>query len=74
MKQEMTTGQLLGACTTVLIAILTAWITLNNKVTRLESRQDTIDQRFDKIELKIDLLIDQTHNVRLELERKVNRQ
>jgi uncharacterized protein YoxC len=73
MKREVTLGQALSIAVTIAITIITGWITMNNKVTRLEARQDELEKRYDRIETKIDLIVDKTQNILIELERKQNR-
>lgn len=73
MKREVTLGQVLAIAVTLLISLLTAWVTLTNKVTRLEARQDALEQRYQRIESKIDLIVDRTQDIQIQLERKANR-
>jgi hypothetical protein len=52
MKKEITVGQLISVATTLLIAIITAWITLTKKVTVMEVKQQNmeasqIDERIE---------------------------
>lgn len=73
MKREVTLGQVLAIAVTLLISLLTAWVTLTNKVTRLEARQDALEQRYQRIESKIDIIVDRTQDIQIQLERKANR-
>lgn len=73
MKREITLGQVIATAVTLLLAIITGWVTITNKVTRLEARQDELEKRYDRIETKIDLIVDKTQNILIELERKQNR-
>lgn len=73
MKKEITLGQLLGVATTLLIAIVTGWVTLNNKVSShdaeikaLQSTQARTDRVLDRIEGKVEQIL-------IVLERKKDR-
>ncbi len=73
MKKEITLGQLLGVGVTLLIAIITAWVTLNNKVSEhdveiksLQSSQSRTDQKLDRIEGKVEQVL-------INMERKKDR-
>jgi hypothetical protein len=71
MKKEITVGQLLSVSVTILITIITGWITMSNKVsshgtqlksvekwqTRVEIVMDKMDSKSDRIESKIDKLL-----------------
>lgn len=74
MKKEITLGQTLAVGATLLISIITAWVTLSNKVTRLEARQDALEDRYIRIESKIDKIADKAQDILVQLERKQNRQ
>lgn len=73
MKKEITLGQTLAIAATLIISIITAWVTLTNKVTRLEARQDSLEERYMRIEGKIDIIADKAQDILIQLERKQNR-
>lgn len=84
MKKEITVGQLLGACVTLLIAIVTGWITMSNKVTELQrndvshsSKELEINVKFNKIDDKLDDIRSDISNnntaILVELQKKENR-
>lgn len=61
MKKEFTLGQLLSVAVTLLIAIVTGWVTLNGKVSAdserikaVEARQTRVESAVDKMSDKID--------------------
>ena len=67
MKKEITLGQLLSVAVTILIALASGWITLNNKATdtaekarNLEIQQSSqeirTERKFDKIDVKLDAI------------------
>jgi len=89
MKKEITLGQLLSVAVTLLIALVTGWVTLNKKVTEQDTRfgieieqikkqQDAIQSRFDRfterIELKLDKVNENVNSVLVKMETKVDRQ
>lgn len=80
MKKEVTFGQLLSVASTLLIAIVTGWVTLNNKVSthdseirNLKEKQVKTDQVLDRIESKIDILSNKQTDILISLENKKNR-
>lgn len=84
MKKEITLGQLLAVAITLLISIVSAWVTINNKVTRLESQQQEYrdqqytlqvanDKKFDKIDQKMDAISSDTRQILIKLENKADR-
>lgn len=73
MKKEITLGQLLSVAVTLLIAIVTAWVTMNNKVSRLEVRDAEREKQYEKIEAKIDRINDVTTKIYIELQNKQDR-
>jgi len=84
MKKEITVGQVVGVAATLLIAIMSAWITLNNKVTRLETKQEqdrveqynlqiANDKKFDKMDNKIDGIQNDTRQILINLQNKQDR-
>jgi hypothetical protein len=69
MKKEITLGQLMSVGVTLLIAIVTAWITLSNKVSQqdveireLRERQNKTDQSLVRIESKLELILIKLEN------------
>jgi hypothetical protein len=81
MKKEITIGQLLSVGATLLIAIITGWVTLNNKVSSqaveikvLQENQNKWDRVVERIEAKIDLNNEKTNQVLIELQNKKNRE
>lgn len=80
MKKEITLGQLLSVGVTLLIAIVTGWVTLNNKVSShdaqiksLESRQTKIESSIDRFDDKLDKVIDAVTDIKIKMERKKDR-
>lgn len=88
MKKEITLGQLLSVAVTLLIAVITGWVTISNKVTeqgtkfniqieQIRKDQDAIQARFDRfterIELKLDKVNENVNSVLVQMESKVNR-
>lgn len=64
MKKEITVGQFLSVAATLLIAMATGWITINNKVAShavrlqgVEARQDKTERILERIEGKIELIL-----------------
>ena len=60
----MTVGQLVAVGTTLLIAIITGWVTINNKVSthdaeikHLQNRYEKSEQTFERIEGKIEQIL-----------------
>jgi len=89
MKKEITLGQLLSVAVTLLIAVITGWITLTNKVTQQETKfniqieqlkadQAAIQARFDRfterIEFKLDKVNENVNSVLVKMESKLDRQ
>lgn len=84
MKKEVTLGQVLQIAITLLIAIVTAWVTINNKVTDQERRttqleinqekiQNQSQQTLTRLESKVDKQGEDLIQVRILLESKANR-
>lgn len=74
MKKEITLGQLLSVGVTVLLTIISGWITMNNKITKIEARQEMSEKRWEKIELKLDENLSAINQVKVELQNKKNRE
>lgn len=80
MKKEITLGQLLSVGVTLLIAIVTGWVTLNNKVAThdieiksLTEKQYKTEVTLDRIEGKIDKINEGQADIRVKLEKKIDR-
>lgn len=84
MKKEITVGQVLSIASAVLIALVTHWYTLNNKITRLETQREEdrirlfdmqleISKKFDKIDKNLGDLSNDTRLILITLEKKVDR-
>jgi len=54
MKREVTLGQVLSIAVTIIIACLTGWITLSNKVERAEERDKNLEIRMSSYEIRQD--------------------
>jgi len=85
MKKEITLGNLLTVATTVVLAFLAAWITMNNKVAEMKVKQAEDEKRYydsqiandrkaDRIEAKMDKLFDVMNDLSIKVENKVTRQ
>lgn len=84
MKKEITVGQALTIAVSILVTVISAWVTLTNKVTRIEERnviQDSEiyslrlsnDKKFDKIDTKMDAMQEDIKNILYKLGEKENR-
>lgn len=84
MKKEITVGQVLSIASAVLIALVTHWYTLNNKITRLETQREEdrirlfdmqleISKKFDKIDKNLGDLSNDTRQILINLEKKADR-
>lgn len=69
MKREITLGQLLSVSVTLLIALITGWVTINNKVSMhdaeikgLQLRAANAERILERIEGKIDILTIKVEN------------
>lgn len=69
MKKEITFGQLIAVAVTVLTTIITAWVTLNNRVASqgerinaVENSQIKVDKKLDRIDDKLDVIIIKVEN------------
>lgn len=81
MKKEITLGQLLTGLLSLLITVVTAWITLNNKVSSHSEKIKTLEERLlygekmiERVETKIDRLNEQNTRILIALENKKNRE
>lgn len=80
MKKEITFGQLLAVGSTLLIAVITGWVTLNNKVSAhdieiksLKEKQERTESTLDRIEAKIDEINKAQTFILVKLENKKDR-
>lgn len=69
MKREITLGQMLSVAATLIIALATGWMTLNDKVSQheveikvLQDRQSKTEATLDRIESKIELILIKLEN------------
>lgn len=85
MKQPTPLWQAVSIAVTLLIAIVTGWVTLNNKVSRIEARQEqerintdfvriTMDKKIDKLDDKIDQQGKDIRQILIEIQNKQDRQ
>jgi hypothetical protein len=81
MKKEITIGQLLSVGATLLIAMFSGWVTLNNKVSSqgveikvLQDNQSKWDRVVERIEAKIDRNNEITTQILIQLQNKKNRE
>ena len=70
MKKEITLGQLISAGVTLLIAIVTAWVTINNKVSAHAEAIDAIKKRQDRTDIQLDKIDATTTTILFELQNK----
>lgn len=73
MKREITLGQLLAVATTLLIALVTAWVTINKEVTKSSSRIDSLESRQDKTERILERIEGKVELILIKLENKKDR-
>lgn len=80
MKKEINLGQLLAVAVTLLIAIVTGWVTINNKVAaheieiqNIKDRQQKTETVLDRIESKIDEINKGQTDILVKLENKQNK-
>ena len=73
MKKEITLGQLLATAVTVIATIITAWITLSNKVATQGTRIDAIENWQAKAERTLDKIDDKLDKIIIKLENKKDR-
>ncbi len=69
MKKEITLGQIVGICVTLLTVLLTGWITTTNKIEamkiQIQSLQDknaSIERRFERIDDKLDKIYERVNH------------
>lgn len=73
MKKEITIGQLLSVGATLLIAIVTGWVTLNNKVSAHEVEIQSLQKKQDKTEVVLERIEGKITQILINLENKQNR-
>lgn len=80
MKREITLGQLISVGVTLLIAMASGWITLNNKVSAhaadiyyLQQKINTYDKQMERLENKIDKMIEKQEEILVQLAGKQNK-
>lgn len=73
LKKEVTVGQLLTIAGSVIIALATGWITMNNRVSRLEARDLEREKQYEKIERKMDRIDELVTKIYVELQNKQDR-
>lgn len=73
MKKEITLGQLLGVGVTLLITIVTGWVTINNKVSAHEIEIQALKAKSDRIEIKLDRIELKTQDILIILQNKKDR-
>lgn len=73
MKKEITLGQLLATAVTVVIALVTGWSTMNNKVTRQGEQIEAIKDRQNRVEIMLNKIDDKLETIIIRLENKKDR-
>lgn len=73
MKKEITIGQLLSTGAMLLVTIITGWITMNNKITRLEAKSEMNEKRWERVDAKLDESQSVLNAIKVELQNKKNR-
>lgn len=73
MKKEITLGQLVSTGAMLLVTIITGWITMNNKITRLEAKSEMNEKRWERVDAKLDENQKTLNAVLVELQNKQNR-
>ncbi len=73
MKKEITVGQLLSVAVTLLITIVTGWVTLNRQVSTHEAEIQALQQRADKSERILERIEGKVELILINLEKKKNR-
>ena len=69
MKKEITLGQLVSVSATLLIAIVTAWVTINNKVSVHSEAIESIKKRQDRTDVQLDKIDATTTTILFELQK-----
>lgn len=73
MKKEITMGQLLSVGATLLIAIVTGWVTLNNKVSSHDAEIKSLQKSDAKKEQVLDRIEGKLEQILIKLENKRDR-
>lgn len=73
MKKEITIGQLLSVGATLLIAIVTGWVTLNNRVSTHDAEIRHLQSRYDKAEKTFERIEDKVEQILIKMENKKDR-
>lgn len=73
MKKEITLGQLLSVAMTLLIAILTGWITLSNKVSTHDMKIETLQSQQNRTVIVLDRIETKTELILIKMENKKDR-
>lgn len=84
MKQPTPLWQAVSIAVTLLIAIITGWVTLNNKVSRIEAKQEvervnaefirtSMEKKIDKLDDKIDNQGKDIRQILVEIQNKQDR-
>lgn len=84
MKQPTPLWQAVSIAITLLIAIVTGWVTLNNKVSRIEAKQElerinsefirtSMEKKIDKLDDKIDNQGKDIRQILIEIQNKQDR-
>lgn len=84
MKQPTPLWQAVSIAITLLIAIVTGWVTLNNKVSRIEAKQElesinaefirsSMEKKIDKLDDKIDNQGRDIRQILIEIQNKQDR-
>ena len=84
MKKEITLGQLIATAVSLLVVLITGWITITNKVTAneqkivaQEKRIDAFEVRYDRDNLEMktkqDKILETLNDIRVILENKQDR-
>jgi len=55
MKKEITTGQLLSACATILVAVIAGIFSFNSQISEEKAKVKNLEIRMDKFENKMDV-------------------
>ena len=73
MKREITLGQVITVAATIVVSLITGWITMNNKVSSHEVKIQTLETRMNKTEVVLDRIEAKVERILIALEQKVNR-
>jgi len=73
MKREITFGQVFGVVVSLVVVLITGWITMNNRVKALEVKADYQERSQQILQEKIDAIQHNTNQILVTLERKQDR-